>query len=61
MSTLTAESEGKVPSFNDKPVGPHPEGSFEVWCPAEQLGELTHGKKGRFGITVSWCLTITWA
>ena len=36
LPTLTAESEEKVPNFNEMPVGPHPEGSFEVWCPAEQ-------------------------
>ena len=60
LPSLTAESEGKVPSFNDRPVGPHPEGSFEVWCPAEQLGAaLAWLTVHRGACTVLLCAPLT--
>lgn len=39
LPALTEESVEKLPGFNTRPMGPHPEGSFEVWCPNEKLGE----------------------
>jgi aromatic ring-cleaving dioxygenase len=38
LPQLTTESVEQLPNFNTRPMGPHPEGSFEVWCPGEQLG-----------------------
>lgn len=38
LPELSAESESVVPDFNEKPRGPHPQGSFEIWCPTEYLG-----------------------
>lgn len=29
----------KIPLFNTKPMGPHPMGSFEVWCPQEYFAK----------------------
>jgi len=40
LPELSAESEARVPSFNEQPRGPHPQGSFEVWCPMEHLGSV---------------------
>lgn len=40
LSTLTEASEARVPRFNENPVGPHPVGSFEIWCPAEYLAPV---------------------
>eukprot|EP01047_Picozoa_sp_COSAG01_P087575 COSAG01_NODE_20211_length_965_cov_1.411085_1_plen_204_part_10 len=40
LPALSPESESRVPNFNERPVGPHPQGSFEIWCPSEHLAEV---------------------
>lgn len=31
-----------IPLFNEEPIGPHPVGSYEVWCPKEYLAVSFH-------------------
>ena len=38
LPQLSPKSVEQLPNFNTRPMGPHPEGGFEVWCPGEQLG-----------------------
>ena len=28
-----------IPLFNEAPIGPHPCGSYEVWCPKESMAQ----------------------